>query len=177
MQLARHCCANVWVGSQGKGSNSDERCLRPRPASFAGLCACAGDKPEQLYPEARQELRALGYESTLEYAANAAGTVMRETGLLPHINAGTMGLAEVPPALPALPAMHLSIPCHAPSSQISHSTQLITPPAKGPIFADAPCEVLLGQKHCLRAGMKTLLDQVLSGMKEYELAVMVLWLN
>ena len=64
-------------------------------AAFAWLCACAGDKPEQLYPEARQELRALGYESTLEYAADAAGTVMRETGLLPHINAGTMGLAEV----------------------------------------------------------------------------------
>ena len=58
--------------------------------------ACyVGDKPEELYAEARQELRQLGYESTLEYVADAAGTVMRETGLLPHINAGVMGLAEV----------------------------------------------------------------------------------
>lgn len=62
----------------------------------AHMCArCAGDKPEELYPEARQELKLLGYESTLEYAADAAGTVMRETGLLPHINAGVMSLAEV----------------------------------------------------------------------------------
>ena len=37
----------------------------------------------------------MGYESTLEYVADAASTVMRETGLLPHINAGVMGLTEV----------------------------------------------------------------------------------
>ncbi len=58
-------------------------------------CIQAGDKPEELYQEARQELRQMGYESTLEYVADVAGTVMRETGLLPHINAGVMGLAEV----------------------------------------------------------------------------------
>lgn len=29
----------------------------------------AGDKPELIYPEAKQELRDLGYESTLEYVA------------------------------------------------------------------------------------------------------------
>lgn len=37
----------------------------------------------------------MGYETTLEYVAAAATAVMTETGLLPHINAGTMGLAEV----------------------------------------------------------------------------------
>ena len=47
------------------------------------------------HAEARQELKQLGYGSTLEYVADAAGTVMRQTGLLPHINAGVMGLAEV----------------------------------------------------------------------------------
>ena len=55
----------------------------------------AGEKPEQLYEEAQRELRELGFETTLEYVAEAAAAVMRETGLLPHINAGTMGLAEV----------------------------------------------------------------------------------
>ena len=90
---------------------------------------CAGDKPEQLYPEARQELRALGYESTLEYAADAAGTVMRETGLLPHINAGTMGLAEVAPTLPAL---RQCIRAHHAMHHLCRSlTPLITPPAEG----------------------------------------------
>ncbi len=55
----------------------------------------SGDKPELQYPEARSELQQMGHETTLEYVAAAAAMVTRETGLLPHINAGTMGLAEV----------------------------------------------------------------------------------
>lgn len=47
-----------------------------------------GDKPEALYPEAAAELAAMGYRSTLEYVAAAAGAVLRDTGLLPHVNAG-----------------------------------------------------------------------------------------
>ncbi len=54
-----------------------------------------GDKPELLYPEARTELAALGHETTLSYVAEAAAAVLRETGLLPHINAGVMGRADV----------------------------------------------------------------------------------
>ena len=77
----------------GRPVHSHTLCLF---GEFAHGCARhAGDKPEELYPEAAQELRQLGYGSTLEYVADAAGTVMRETGLLPHINAGVMGLAEV----------------------------------------------------------------------------------
>lgn len=37
----------------------------------------------------------MGHESTLDYVAQAAAAVMEQTGLLPHINAGTMGLPEV----------------------------------------------------------------------------------
>lgn len=55
----------------------------------------AGDKPELLYPEAARELAELGCGSTLEYVAQAAGAVLAETGLLPHVNAGVMGLATV----------------------------------------------------------------------------------
>ena len=47
-----------------------------------------GDKPELLYPEAAAELAEMGYASTLDYVEAAAAAVMRETGLLPHINAG-----------------------------------------------------------------------------------------
>ncbi|KAK9805644.1 hypothetical protein WJX72_009860 [[Myrmecia] bisecta] len=54
-----------------------------------------GDKPELLYPEAAAELRSLGFTTTLEYVAEAAKVVMRQTGLLPHINAGVMGLEDV----------------------------------------------------------------------------------
>lgn len=49
-----------------------------------------GDKPELRYRVAREELDRLGHPSTLSYVAEAAATVFRETGLLPHINPGLM---------------------------------------------------------------------------------------
>jgi FO synthase len=49
-----------------------------------------GDKPELRYRVARDELRALGCETTLEYLARAAKAVLDETGLLPHLNPGVM---------------------------------------------------------------------------------------
>lgn len=54
----------------------------------------AGDKPELLYPEAAAELRTLGHETTLSYVAAAAAAVLRETGLLPHVNAGVLSPAD-----------------------------------------------------------------------------------
>jgi FO synthase len=49
-----------------------------------------GDKPELRYRAARDELAALGCETTLEYVARAAEAVLDETGLLPHLNPGVM---------------------------------------------------------------------------------------
>lgn len=49
-----------------------------------------GDKPELRYAEARTELAEMGLRSTAEYVALAAGHVFRETGLLPHVNAGVL---------------------------------------------------------------------------------------
>ena len=49
-----------------------------------------GDKPEQRYRVAREELDRLGHPTTLSYLAEAARTVFCETGLLPHINPGLM---------------------------------------------------------------------------------------
>ena len=49
-----------------------------------------GDKPELRYRAARDELAALGCETTLEYLARAAEAVLDETGLLPHLNPGVM---------------------------------------------------------------------------------------
>eukprot|EP00887_Chlorella_sp_A99_P004818 scaffold4.g4818.t1 len=54
-----------------------------------------GDKPELAYPQAAQELKAMGFATTVEYVAAAAGAVLRETGLLPHVNAGVMARAEL----------------------------------------------------------------------------------
>jgi FO synthase len=49
-----------------------------------------GDKPELRYRGAREELAALGCETTLEYLVRASEAVLQETGLLPHLNPGVM---------------------------------------------------------------------------------------
>ena len=49
-----------------------------------------GDKPELRYSAAREELAALGHETTLSYLAEMAGLVLKETGLLPHLNPGLL---------------------------------------------------------------------------------------
>jgi FO synthase len=54
-----------------------------------------GDKPELRYPAARTALERLGHETTLSYLAEAANTVLTETGLLPHVNPGCMTASEL----------------------------------------------------------------------------------
>ncbi|MBA3347567.1 MAG: 5-amino-6-(D-ribitylamino)uracil--L-tyrosine 4-hydroxyphenyl transferase CofH, partial [Actinobacteria bacterium] len=54
-----------------------------------------GDKPELRYRVARDELRALGCTTTIEYLARVAALVLEETGLLPHLNPGVMTRAEL----------------------------------------------------------------------------------
>lgn len=54
-----------------------------------------GDKPELLYPRAKEELAALGHRTTISYVAEVAKIVLEETGLLPHINAGVLSQSDV----------------------------------------------------------------------------------
>ena len=54
-----------------------------------------GDKPELRYRAARDELAALGCDTTLEYLARAAEAALTETGLLPHLNPGVMTREDV----------------------------------------------------------------------------------
>ena len=54
-----------------------------------------GDKPELRYRIAREELASLGHETTLGYLAEVAELVFRETGILPHLNAGVMADSEM----------------------------------------------------------------------------------
>src|SRR5438094_4807578 len=51
-----------------------------------------GDKPELRYRVARDELAALGCETTLEYLARCARLVLEEAGLLPHLNPGVLSV-------------------------------------------------------------------------------------
>jgi FO synthase len=54
-----------------------------------------GDQPERLFPEAREFLRKLGFERTLDYLAAMTKLVLNETGLLPHANPGVMGADDL----------------------------------------------------------------------------------
>jgi FO synthase len=54
-----------------------------------------GDKPELRYAQARRELVELGHETTISYLTEIAELIMRETGLLPHVNPGVLDDAEI----------------------------------------------------------------------------------
>src|SRR5262249_8942600 len=49
-----------------------------------------GDQPELRYAAAREALAVLGFDSTLAYLESVAALVLKETGLLPHLNPGVM---------------------------------------------------------------------------------------
>jgi FO synthase len=78
---------------------SEDEVLAIARAGAAAGCREAlftlGDKPELRYKVAREELRALGCETTLEYLERCARRVLEETGLLPHLNPGVMTRAEL----------------------------------------------------------------------------------
>ena len=54
-----------------------------------------GDQPERIFPEAREFLRKLGFERTLDYLAAMTEMVLEKTGLLPHANPGVMGASDL----------------------------------------------------------------------------------
>ncbi|HSU04822.1 MAG TPA: 5-amino-6-(D-ribitylamino)uracil--L-tyrosine 4-hydroxyphenyl transferase CofH [Acetobacteraceae bacterium] len=54
-----------------------------------------GDKPELRYRAAREALATLGARSTIDYLRDMCALVLRETGLLPHVNPGVMTHEEI----------------------------------------------------------------------------------
>ena len=48
-----------------------------------------------MFPEAKDYLKALGFDSTLEYLAAMCELVLEKTGLLPHSNPGLMGFDDL----------------------------------------------------------------------------------
>jgi FO synthase len=54
-----------------------------------------GDKPERIFPEAKEFLKKLGFQSTLEYLAAMSELVLDKTGILPHSNPGLMGVDDL----------------------------------------------------------------------------------
>jgi len=68
-----------------------------------------GDKPELRYKAAREELASLGHASTVEYLADAARAVLETTTLLPHLNPGVLGAAELELLRPVAASMGMML--------------------------------------------------------------------
>ncbi len=54
-----------------------------------------GDRPERRYRVARDELAALGFESTIDYLIHVCRLVLERTGLIPHVNPGVLSRDEL----------------------------------------------------------------------------------
>ena len=54
-----------------------------------------GDQPERIFPEAKEFLKKLGFDRTLDYLAAMCELVLETTGLLPHSNPGLMGADDL----------------------------------------------------------------------------------
>jgi len=78
---------------------SRDEVLRIAEAGRAAGCHEAlftlGERPELRYPAAAEWLHAHGHASTIEYLAEMCEAVVRETGLLPHANAGALYVDEL----------------------------------------------------------------------------------
>src|SRR5579859_2151019 len=54
-----------------------------------------GDRPERRYRVAREELAALGFDSTIDYLVHVSRLVLERTGLIPHVNPGVLSHQEL----------------------------------------------------------------------------------
>jgi len=102
-QLCRdvcHYCTFAHPPRRGEAAYLDaEQVLAIARAGAKAGCKEAlftlGDKPELRYRAARDELARLGHDTTLSYLAEMAALVLKETGLLPHLNPGLMTRADI----------------------------------------------------------------------------------
>lgn len=54
-----------------------------------------GERPELRYQEARDALERLGHTNMIDYLIEMCGLVLKESSLLPHVNAGTLSEDEI----------------------------------------------------------------------------------
>ena len=68
-----------------------------------------GERPELRYPAATRELEKLGFDSTLSYLGHVAEAVLKQTGLLPHLNPGAMSRDEMAMLRPVSASMGMML--------------------------------------------------------------------
>jgi FO synthase len=102
-QLCRDVCHYCTFAQRPRAGRpaylSAEQVLTIAHAGAAAGCTEAlftlGDKPELRYGAARDALAALGHATTVEYLHAMCDLVLRETGLLPHVNPGILMRDEI----------------------------------------------------------------------------------
>jgi FO synthase len=67
------------------------------------------EKPERRYTAARRALDRLGYERMTDYLAAMCDLVLRETSMIPHVNAGTLSDNELAKLRPVSASMGLML--------------------------------------------------------------------
>jgi len=114
-----------------------------------------GDKPELRYKVAREELKTLGYTSTLDYLAAMAKLVFDETGLLPHLNPGILGKNDIIKLRDVSVSMGIMLEnvsprlmqrggCHFGSPDKDPATRLATISAAGELHTPFTSGILIG---------------------------------
>lgn len=96
--VCHYCTFATTPGRIDKAYLAAEDVLEIARAGVAAGCREAlftlGDRPELRYGAARDALTRLGHETTLSYLGEMAALVLKETGLLPHLNPGLMEAAD-----------------------------------------------------------------------------------
>jgi FO synthase len=95
-----HYCTFARPARPGQAAYlNEEEILRIARAGVEAGCTEAlftlGEKPELRHRSARDALAARGHATTIAYLAEMAEIVVRETGLLPHVNPGTLSREEM----------------------------------------------------------------------------------
>ena len=110
-----------------------------------------GEAPEERYAVAREWLTENGYDSTVHYLHAMAGLVLRETGLLPHANAGALPeaelrlLAEVSPSQGMMiETLRADLPCHRGAPDKTPQRRLDTLEAAGRAKVPFTTGILVG---------------------------------
>lgn len=68
-----------------------------------------GEKPEKRYEKARAALAAYGYDTLVDYLSDMCRLVLDETGLLPHVNAGSLAEDELAQLKPVSASMGMML--------------------------------------------------------------------
>ncbi|TML91599.1 MAG: 7,8-didemethyl-8-hydroxy-5-deazariboflavin synthase subunit CofH [Actinobacteria bacterium] len=110
-----------------------------------------GERPEARYPVAAAWLAERGYTSTLDYLAAMCRLVVKETGLLPHANAGALFRDELAALRPVsasqgmmLESLDPALDCHRGSPDKTPQRRLATLDAAGELAIPFTTGILVG---------------------------------